>query len=331
MRFADPLFLLFLPLIGIAVFYVYRYNRGAALRFSHGGLFSNLRQSWRAALSEKMIYLRLIALVLIVFALARPRQPLADSFIQTEGVDIILALDSSTSMLAEDFKILGTRLSRIDIIKDVVADFIKARQDDRIGLITFAGRAYTLCPPTLDYPWLLTNLERVKAGMVEDGTAIGSGIATALNRLKNSTAKSKVVILLTDGRNNMGSIAPLTAAETAKALKIKIYTIGAGSKGPIPYPVRDAFGNKFYQNIEADLDEGLLSDIAKVTGAKYYRATDTQSLRNIYLDIDRLEKTPLKDKGYREYNELFPWCLLPGLFLILLEIVLTNTVLRRIP
>jgi Ca-activated chloride channel family protein len=184
---------------------------------------------------------------------------------------------------------------------------------------------------TVDYSWLLTNLQRISSGMLEDGTAIGSGIAASLNRLKNSKAKSKIIILLTDGRNNMGKISPLTAAEAAKALKVKIYTIGAGSKGPVPYPVRDFFGNKVYQQIEADLDEDTLSKIASITQAKYYRATDTEALRNIYSEIDRLEKTPMQEKGFQEYKELFPLFLIPGLFLLFLEIILVNTAFRKIP
>jgi Ca-activated chloride channel family protein len=167
--------------------------------------------------------------------------------------------------------------------------------------------------------------------MLEDGTAIGSGIAASLGRLKNSSAKSKVIILLTDGRNNMGAISPLTAAEAAKALKVKIYTIGAGAKGPVPYPVRDFFGRKVYQNIEIDLDEDTLTKIAEITGGTFYRATDTESLRKIYGEIDQLERTPMQEKGYQHYNELFPVFLIPGLILLLAEIILTNTILRKVP
>ncbi|MDD2703416.1 MAG: VWA domain-containing protein, partial [Candidatus Omnitrophica bacterium] len=195
----------------------------------------------------------------------------------------------------------------------------------------FASRAYTVCPLTLDYGWLLDNLERVKTGLVEDGTAVGSGIAASVNRLKDAGAKSKVVILLTDGRNNTGVISPLTAAEAAKALKVKVYTIGAGSKGPVPYPVRDFFGNTVYQPVEIDIDEDTLIKIADMTGAKYFRATDTESLRKIYKEINVLEKTVIEEKGYSEYNELFAVFLVPGLLVLLLDIVLANTILRKIP
>jgi Ca-activated chloride channel family protein len=177
----------------------------------------------------------------------------------------------------------------------------------------------------------LQNLERLKTGIIEDGTAIGSGIAASLNRLRGTTAKSKVVILLTDGRNNIGEISPLTAAEAAKAIRVKVYTIGAGAKGPVPYPVKDFFGNTVYQPMQIDIDEDTLMKIAEITGAKYFRATDTESLKAIYREIDRLEKSPIEDKGYLQYNELFGLFLIPGLFILFLEIILGNTLLRKIP
>jgi len=327
----SPLLLILLPVAVFIIVYAKRKTRAAGFKFSSGELVKDLKSSLKVFLSQRLIYLRFLAVALIIFALARPQSPVADSKIETEGIDIVLAIDSSTSMLAEDFKINGERKNRIGVVKDVVANFIKARKNDRLAIVTFAARAYTVCPLTLDYSWLFTNLERIKSGMLEDGTAIGSGIATSLNRLKNSPAKSKVIILLTDGRNNTGKISPLTAAEAAKALKVKIYTIGAGSKGLIPYPVRDFFGNKVYQQIQADIDEDTLTKIASITNAKYYRATDTESLRNIYSEIDQLEKTPIQEKGYLEYNELFPIFLIPGLMLLFLEIVLTHTILRKIP
>lgn len=329
--FMNPAFLLLMPLVIALVFFAGRKDRQAGFKFSSGELVEGVRPSLKVLLSGKLIYLRLVALCLIVVALARPQSPVADSRVETEGIDIVLCVDSSTSMLAEDFTIDNVRKDRISVVKNVVAEFIKGRPNDRLAIVTFAARAYTVCPLTLDQGWLLSNLERVQAGMVEDGTAIGSGLAASLNRLKNSKAKSKVVILLTDGRNNAGNISPLTAAEAARALKVKIYTIGAGSKGLIPYPVRDFFGNKGYQQVRADIDEDLLTRIARSTSAGYYRATDTQSLRDIYAGIDKLEKTPMQDRGYLEYNELFPWFLIPGLALLALEIILSNTVLRRIP
>lgn len=331
MIFHSPIFLFLLPLVVLIFIFIKKRNLSSGFKFSSGELIQGLKPTFKVRLSCKIIYLRLIGSVLLVLALSRLQSPKADSEITTEGVDIVLALDSSTSMLAEDFKINGKRENRVEVIKDVVRNFIRGRKNDRLAIVTFAGRAYTVCPLTLDYSWLLTNLERIKPGMLEDGTAVGSGIAACLYRLKNSQAKSKVIILLTDGRNNSGTISPLTAAEAAKALKVKIYTIGAGGKGLVPYPVRDFFGRKTYQQIEIDLDEDTLTKIASITGAKFYRAADTESLLKIYGEIDKLEKTPMQEKGYLQYNELFPLFLLPGLLLLLLEIVLTNTVLRKVP
>jgi Ca-activated chloride channel family protein len=267
----------------------------------------------------------------MILGLARPQSPVADSKIQSEGIDIVLAIDCSTSMLAEDFMLQGKRQNRIEVVKNVVRDFIKGRKNDRIGLVVFAARAYSVCPLTLDYGWLLNNLERIKTGMIEDGTAIGSGLATSLNRLRGTKAKSKVVILLTDGRNNTGKTSPLTAAEAAKALQVKVYTIGAGARGLVPYPVKDFFGNTVYQPMQIDIDEDTLTKIASQTQAKYFRATDTESLKGIYREIDHLEKTPIEEKGYLEYRELFPLFLLAALALLFLEIILGNTYFRKIP
>jgi len=271
------------------------------------------------------------AVFCILLALARPQFPMEQSKIKTEGIDIVLLVDVSTSMLAEDFELDGRRVNRLEVAKDVVKDFIDGRPNDRIGIVAFAGRAYTVCPLTLDHNWLLQNLDRVKIAMVEDGTAVGSGIASALNRVKDANAKSKVIILLTDGVNNAGKISPITAAEAAKTLGIKVYAIGAGTDGLAPYPVRDFFGNTVYQPIKIEIDEATLKKIAQETNAKYFRATDTESLKHIYREIDKLEKTAIEEKGYVEYKELFPMFLIPGLILLLLEVLLTNTFLRRIP
>jgi len=332
MSLHNPLVLILIPII-ILLFW-YKQKKQAAesgFKFSSGDLVGNLKSSFKLRLSRNLVYLRMLAIILLIAALARPQTPVADSKIQSEGIDIVLALDCSTSMLAEDFKLGGQRQSRIEVIKNVVKDFIRGRRNDRLGIVAFAARAYTVCPLTLDYGWLLDNLDRVKTGLIEDGTAIGSGIATSLNRLKDSKAKSKVVILLTDGRNNMGNISPLTAAEAAKALKVKIYTIGAGSKGLVLYPVKDFFGNTVYQPIQIDIDEDTLMKIAEITGGKYFRATDTESLRKIYKEIDSLEKTTIEEKGYLEYNELFSIFLILSLAILLLDIVLANTILRKLP
>lgn len=331
MFFLDPIALLLIPAVAAAVLLFRRKAREPGIRFSSSSLISGLKPSIRIILSGELIYVRLAAAVLLVLALARPVSRSAQTPVRVEGIDIVLAIDASTSMLAEDFTYGGRRVSRIDAVKDVVRDFVKGRQNDRIAIVAFAARAYTVCPLTLDYGWLLDNLERVRSGAIEDGTAIGSGIASSLNRLRNSKAKSRIIILLTDGRNNTGRIQPFTAAEAAKALNVRIYTIGAGSKGPVPYPVRDPWGNKVYQQVDIDLDEETLTRIAQETGARYYRASDSQSLRRIYAEIDSMEKTVIEDKGYQEYEELFPWFLAAGLVLFACEIILSNTILRKLP
>ena len=280
---------------------------------------------------KSTILLRMFALLLIIVALSRPQFMLQESKIESEGIDIVLAIDTSTSMLAEDFELGGKRENRLEVVKEVVREFITQRNSDRIGIVAFASRAYTVSPLTLDYGWLMQSLERVKIGMIEDGTAIGSGLSSALNRLKDTTAKGKVVILLTDGRNNAGRISPITAAEAAAALDIKAYTIGAGTKGLAPYPAQDLFGNKVYRQVSIEIDEQILRKIAENTGAQYFRATDTESLKAIYESIDTLEKTTIEETGYREYKELFHLFLIPGLVLLLLEIVLKKSLLRSLP
>ena len=264
-------------------------------------------------------------------ALARPRVSLEAAKIQTEGIDIVLAIDCSSSMLAEDFKLDWKRQNRLKVVKDVVKDFIRARKTDRIGMVAFAARAYTVCPLTLDYDWLLKNLERVEIGASHDGTTIGSAISSSLNRLKTTKAKSKVVVLLTDGINNTGKISPLMAAEAAKALRIKIYTIGAGSKGLAPYPMKGPWGQTVYRRVKSQIDETALKKIAQETGGRCFRATDTESLRNIYSEIDSLEKTPVEESGFQQYRELFSRLLIPALVLLMLEIILANTILRKLP
>ena len=331
MHFQNIWILLLLPIIAAVILYSKKGERYPALRFSTGRLLDGAGSTFKLKLHKGVIMVRLVVLFLIIAALSRPQLMLQESKIETEGIDIVLALDTSTSMLAEDFKLGGKRENRLEVVKNVVKDFIHNRHSDRIGIVAFASGAYSISPLTLDYGWLMQNLDRVKIGMIEDGTAIGSGIATALKRLKDTEAKGKVVILLTDGRNNAGKISPLTAAEAAGALNIKVYTIGAGSKGLAPYPAKDFFGNTVYKQVRIEIDEEILKKISEKTDARYFRATDTESLRNIYNEIDNLEKTPIEEKGYTEYRELFHLFLIPGLVLLILEVILKNTVLRRIP
>jgi Ca-activated chloride channel family protein len=269
--------------------------------------------------------------VLLLIALARPQYGNEQTKVTTEGIDIVLAVDISGSMLAEDFEIGGKRYNRLYVTKQVVKDFIQRRTNDRIGLVVFAGRAYTQCPMTLDYGMLLQLLEKVEIGMVEDGTAIGSAIGSSVERLKNTKAKSKVIVLMTDGRNNAGEIDPFTAAEIAKTFGIKIYTIGAGTKGLAPFPAVDIFGNKVMKQVKIDIDDDSLREIAKITDGRYYRATDTESLKEIYSQIDKLEKTESEVTQFTEYHELFHYFLLPAFGLLLLELGLTKIRFRKIP
>jgi Ca-activated chloride channel family protein len=234
-------------------------------------------------------------------------------------------------MQSLDFKVDGQPVSRVDVVKSVVGKFIEARSDDRIGMIEFAHAPYLVCPLTLDHDWLLQNLERVQIGSIDDGTAIGSAIAACVNRLRDQPGKSKVVVLLTDGQNNTGKVSPLMAAEAAKALGVKVYTIGAGVRGDAPMPVTDAFGNKQIVMVPADVDEVTLQKIADETGGKFYRATDTDSLKKIYAEIDRLEKTTHTLKKFESQRELFAWALLPALCLLGMAIGLEQTRFRRLP
>jgi len=331
MRFHDPWILGFIVLAIPLIMFAERRRLHSSFSFPSGKLIEPFRYTVKMRLARAVVFLRALAFALAIVALARPQVVVEEFKTSTEGVDIVLALDTSTSMLAEDFKGDGKRLNRFDVTREVVKDFIERRKDDRMAIVAFAARPYTVCPLTFDHQWLSENLDRVTVGMIEDATAVGSAIAASLSRLKETHAKSKIVILVTDGVNNAGKITPLTAAESAKALAIKIYAVGVGSKGPVPYPVKDQFGRVFYQNISIDLDEKTLQEIADLTNGKYYRATDTETLRKIYGEIDRLEKTTIEHTGYREYKELFGYFLIGALAFLLFEIILLNTVFIRIP
>jgi Ca-activated chloride channel family protein len=340
MRFLNPQILFLILCLPLWFLFFTRHRRAAYFRFPSISVIKVAKKK-RFFGRWVLVFLRVAAVVLVIIALARPQAVFEKERSTSEGIDIVLALDVSTSMLAEDFTFGGQRQNRLYVVKRVVEDFIKARHNDRIGMIAFAGRPYTVCPLTLDYDWLINNLQRVNIGMVEDGTAIGSAIATGLNRLRQSPAsagsrvrekaKSRVLILLTDGRNNAGNISPQTAASAAKALAVKIYTIGAGTKGLAPYPVRDFFANTVYQPIRIDIDDEGLSEVARITGGEYFRATDTNSLKQIYANIDRMEKTPVEEAGFTEYRELFWMFLLAAFGILFGEAVLSQTVLRRIP
>lgn len=331
MQFEDPMIMALALLAVPLVILLNRFQHKGGLSFSDLSFFPKARPSLKLLASKYIYLLRVAALVLGVIALGRPQSPLEETRIQTEGLDIVLAVDVSSSMLAEDFTVKGKRANRLAAVKEVVNDFVKHRQNDRIGLVAFAARAYTVCPLTLDYGWFLENMERLEIGLIEDGTAVGAGLSSSLNRIKDTESKEKVVILLTDGRNNAGDISPFTAAEASSSLGVKVYTIGAGTKGHAPYPMKDFLGNTVYQPVQIDIDENTLRKIAEETGGEYFRATDTASLQEIYERINELEKTKMEEQGYMEYKELFPYFLLPALLLLLLEVILRNTLLRRIP
>ena len=331
MHLADPWWLLVLAAIPLAVRAARQPLRRAAIRFPSLGILRTVAPGGAGSRRLVLLALRAAALVAIAIALARPQAGSAATKIHREGVDVVLAVDVSGSMLAEDFTLGGERANRLQAVKSVVKEFVTARPEDRIGLVLFAGRPYTQCPLTLDHGWLLQNLDRAEVGMIEDGTAVGSAIAASVNRLREQKAKSKVVILLTDGVNNAGKVEPLTAAEAARALGIKVYTVGAGTRGMAPFPTQDFFGNKVYRPMQVDVDEPTLQKIATTTHARYFRATDTPTLREIYAEIDRSEKTEFEAPEYLDYRELYPWLVWPALALVLFEIGLGETVLRKLP
>ena len=328
-RLADPYFLLLLLLLPVLLFLHFkrRSPQTVTLQYSNLNIIKSAGKSRWYFYRHILFGLRLLAMGLIIIALARPQSGSKEEEITTEGIDIILALDISSSMLAEDFK----PKNRLEVAKLVAQDFVKGRTSDRIGMVVFAGESYTQWPITLDYGVLLNFIRDVKIGLVEDGTAIGMAIANAVNRLRDSKSKSKVIILLTDGRNNSGELHPLSAAQIAKALDVKIYTIGAGSKGTALYPIVDPVFGKRYQRLPVEIDEDLLQKIASMTGGKYFRAIDKSSLEKIFDEIGQLEKTKIEVKEYTRYRELFSIFLSLGLILFGLEMLLSNTKFKKIP
>ncbi len=332
MIFENPIFLLLLIIIiPIMIFYLKLGAWRGVVNYSMTASLGQTQATWRIRWFRVLPWLVIGAVLLIIFALARPKIGLGKSMIRKEGIDIVLALDVSSSMLAEDFKSGGKRINRLEIVKQVTRDFISRRPNDRIGVVVFAGRPYILSPLTWDHDWIITRINEIEIGDIEDGTAIGTALTNAVKRLQESKAKSKVVILLTDGINNAGEITPEVAAEAAKDFKVTVYTIGAGSQGLVPYPQIDAWGRKQYQMVETDLDEELLQKIAAPTGGRYFRATDTQSLKTIFQRIDRMEKTETDMVKYSEYKDLYPYFLILALGIMLLEVILANTVCRRLP
>ena len=329
--FSHPWLLLLLLLLPVLALLAGARGQAPAIVFSSLAPLRKSGKPRRARRGNVMLSLLLLGLALQIAALARPQFGKTVSRVQASGIDIMLALDVSRSMLAEDLSIGNERANRVDAVKKVTQKFIESRPNDRIGILCFAGRPYLVSPLTLDHDWLLQNLERVRIGLVEDGTAIGSAIASACNRLKDKEAKSKIVVLLTDGDNNAGKVTPATAAEAAKALGIKVYTVGAGTRGYAPVPVQDMFGRTVYQNVKVEVDEKTLKEIATITNAQYYRATDGKSLEDIFGQIDKMEKSTVELDQYKQYRDLFPWFLGPGFALVALEVLLGQTIWRRLP
>lgn len=323
-EFANKGFFWLLILLPLMIgWYVWRNNRlQGNLRMSAPKGFSSVKRRKYAILRHYGIVLRILALLALIIALARPQSAFSWENATTEGIDIVIATDISGSMLAEDLK-----PNRLEAGKNIAIDFIKDRPEDRIGLVIFSGESFTQCPLTIDHDVLINLFSEISNGMVEDGTAIGMGLATAVNRLKESEAKSKVVILLTDGSNTTGSIPPATAAEIAKQMKVRVYTVGVGTKGTAPYPFKTPFGIQ-YQQVPVTIDEAVLREIAKTTGGQYFRATNNAKLKQIYQQIDQLEKAKIAVTQYHKKTEQFLPFALIALVLLLLEFLLRNTIFK---
>ena len=327
MQFANPEYLyLLLLLIPLIAWYSVKLSKmQASFKLASTQAFKNAKPSMRVYMRHFPFVLRMISLALIIIVIARPQAVNSWEETESQGIDIVLALDVSGSMLAQDLQ-----PNRLEAAKKVASEFVTDRKNDRIGLVIFAGESFTQCPLTTDHKVLLNLLKDVNFGMIEDGTAIGLGLANSVNRLKDSPSKSKVVILLTDGTNNRGQIAPLTAADLAKSYGIRVYTIGVGTKGMAPTPVQTPFGMRI-QNMPVDIDEKTLTEIASLTGGQYFRAVDTEGLREVYREIDQMEKYLISVQNVTRKQELFLPFALAALALILIELILRRTWLRTIP
>jgi Ca-activated chloride channel homolog len=341
-RLEQPWFLLltlFLPLFWLIGS---RFQRPPAIRFAAARIFeraTTFRRSWRKSVQNALYYLGCVCLIV---ALARPQFGTATNRIHANGIDIMILLDVSLSMLSEDYSIGTKRASRLEVVKQVTEKFINGRPDDRIGVIAFSGRAYLVSPLTLDHSWLVENLARLSirrigdqtaigSSLVEDGTAIGSALATAANRLRDKHAKSRVIVLLTDGDNNAGKIPPLTAAEAAAAIGIKIYTIGAGTNGLVPFPHSDGFGNTYYSQEYMPFKEDTCREIARIGNGVFFRAADTKTMTEIFEQIDQFEKTEIELQKYESYQDIFIWLLGAGVCLLGATFALSQTVWSKVP
>jgi Ca-activated chloride channel homolog len=341
-RFEQPWLLLLAAFLPLFWFIGRRFQRPPVIRFAAARIFeraTTFRRSWRKSVQNALYYFGCVCLII---ALARPQFGTTSNRIRTSGIDIMILLDVSLSMLSEDFSIGSERASRLEVVKQVTENFINGRPDDRIGVIAFSGRAYLVSPLTLDHTWLVENLARLSirrlgdqtaigSSLVEDGTAIGSALATAANRLRDKRAKSRVIVLLTDGDNNAGKIPPLTAAEAAAAIGIKIYTIGAGTNGLVPFPHSDGFGNTYYSQEYMPFKEDTCREIARIGNGIFFRASDTKTLRDIFDQIDHLEKTDVQVQKHQSYQDAFNWVLGAGLLFLGATFVLSETVWSKVP
>lgn len=325
--FANKEYLwLLLVIIPMIAWYIIRQSKHyASMQISSAEALRSGKKGIKTYLRHMLFVLRTIAIAAIIIVIARPQNNTEWDTKVAEGIDIIMSMDVSTSMLAEDFQ-----PNRLEAAKDVAIQFISDRPNDRIGLVIFAGESFTQCPLTTDHNVVINLMNEINCELLDDGTAIGDGLATSVNRLKNSNAISKVIILLTDGVNNKGSVAPLTGAEIAKTFGIRVYTIGVGTIGSAPYPFKTQFGTQ-YQNIDVKIDEEMLKEIASLTGGKYFRATDNKKLKDIYEEIDLLEKTKIQVTNYSKPVELFEIWVIIALAILILEILLRLTILKNIP
>ncbi|MFI5237807.1 MAG: VWA domain-containing protein [Ignavibacteriales bacterium] len=327
MTFAYPWVLYFLLIIPVMIaWYIFKGMKvQTSIKYSSLNIFKDVPSTIREKLRHIPIAVRMLATGLLIIALARPQSFSSGENVSTEGIDIAMVLDISGSMLAEDLK-----PNRLEAAKSVIDDFVKGRTSDRIGLVIFSREAFTQCPLTIDYSVLRNLLLDIRTGMLEDGTAIGNGIANGVNRLKDSDAKSRIIILLTDGVNNAGEVDPVSAAEISKTFGIRIYTIGVGTRGEAPYPVQTPFGTR-YQMVPVEIDEPLMTKIAEITGGQYFRATNNRALKEIYSKIDKLEKTKIEITSYKNASEKYHSWLWLGLILLFVEMGLSKTILRKLP
>lgn len=330
-HFAHPEILLLLLLLPLMALLRGRHGPAPSLRFSSLEVLRTSARSRRTALGRLPASLRLLSLSLLIIALARPQFVRGFTEVEASGIDIVLGIDVSGSMEALDFELNGKPANRLAVVKQAARQFIGERPNDRIAVLAFAARPYVASPLTLDHDWLLQRLEQVKIGTVEDGTAIGSAIAASTNRLRNEQSKSRIIIILTDGMNNAGKISPELASEAAKAMGVRIYTVGVGTRGKAPIPVTDAFGRRQLAMTQVDIDEDSLKKIADESGGKYYRATDTGSLQKIYAEINSMEKTTRNIRKFSTANELFAYLALASLLTLFFELMLVHAWYRRAP